>query len=220
MAILDPDEANATATAIDPGVGITPHLYNGQRLDQPTFHALYEPLPESFRAELIEGVVHIMHAVHARHGQPHADWIWLIKSYAIETPGCQVTNDTTVQLDPMNEVQPDGALWVEPRFGGQIRYDAKGYFLGSPELVIEIASSSLAVDMGAKKDVYERSNALEYVVFDEPNQLIRWFLKIDGRSSRPCPSTPTESIAPELSPACGSTSKRSSMGISGRFWRD
>jgi hypothetical protein len=32
-------------------------LVEGQRLDQPTFHALYETMPPGTRAELIDGVV-------------------------------------------------------------------------------------------------------------------------------------------------------------------
>ena len=32
-------------------------LVEGQRLDQPTFHALYEAMPPCTRAELIDGVV-------------------------------------------------------------------------------------------------------------------------------------------------------------------
>jgi hypothetical protein len=33
-------------------------LVEGQRLDQPTFHALYEAMPPGIRAELIDGVLH------------------------------------------------------------------------------------------------------------------------------------------------------------------
>jgi hypothetical protein len=32
-------------------------LVNGHRLDQPTFHALYEATPPATRAELVNGVV-------------------------------------------------------------------------------------------------------------------------------------------------------------------
>ena len=34
-------------------------LVDGQRLDQPTFHALYAAMPAGTRAELIDGVVHM-----------------------------------------------------------------------------------------------------------------------------------------------------------------
>ena len=34
-------------------------LVEGQRLDQPTFHALYEAMPPGTRAELIDGVVYM-----------------------------------------------------------------------------------------------------------------------------------------------------------------
>jgi hypothetical protein len=35
-------------------------LVEGQRLDQPTFHALYEAMPPGTRAELIDGVVAVV----------------------------------------------------------------------------------------------------------------------------------------------------------------
>jgi hypothetical protein len=34
-------------------------LVEGQRLDQPTFHAIYEAMPPGTRAELIDAVVYI-----------------------------------------------------------------------------------------------------------------------------------------------------------------
>jgi hypothetical protein len=37
--------------------GVPRTLVEGQRLDQPTFHALYEAMPPGTRAELIDGVV-------------------------------------------------------------------------------------------------------------------------------------------------------------------
>jgi hypothetical protein len=36
-----------------------PPLANGDHLDQRTFHARYEAMPEDFRAELIGGIVYM-----------------------------------------------------------------------------------------------------------------------------------------------------------------
>ena len=43
-------------------------LVEGQRLDQPTFHALYEAMPPGTRAELIDGVVYMPGAIGIEHG--------------------------------------------------------------------------------------------------------------------------------------------------------
>src|SRR5262245_2908564 len=41
------------------GEELMPPLEQGDRLDQPTFHARYEAMPPDTRAELIGGVVHM-----------------------------------------------------------------------------------------------------------------------------------------------------------------
>ena len=46
-----------------------PTLVEGQRLDQPTFHALYEAMPPGTRAELINGVVFMPNPVGLEHGR-------------------------------------------------------------------------------------------------------------------------------------------------------
>ena len=44
-------------------------LVAGQRLDQPTFHALYEAMPPGTRAELIDGVVYMPSPVGRAHSR-------------------------------------------------------------------------------------------------------------------------------------------------------
>ena len=54
-----------------------------------------------------------------------------------------------------------------------------GYLCGAPELVVEIARSSRAFDLGQKKDDYERAGVQEYVVVElEPNR-VHWFVRRD-----------------------------------------
>ena len=159
-----------------------PSLYDGQRLDQPAFHELYLKTPERFRAELIDGVVHVMSSpVSSGHGRPYLGVGWFLYSYAIETLGTVPQGDTTTKLGPKSEVQPDCALLIEPSSGGQTGEDEKGYTTGCPELIVEISSSTLSVDLKAKKRVYEEAGALEYVVFDEPHRKFHWFLLREGR---------------------------------------
>ncbi len=62
-------------------------LVEGQRLDQPTFHALYEAMPPGTRAELINGVVFMPSPVGHAHGRAHAPVIVWLHYYAEHTPG-------------------------------------------------------------------------------------------------------------------------------------
>ncbi len=53
-------------------------LVEGQRLDQPTFHALYEAMPPGTRAELIDGVVYMPGPLDRAHGSAQVPVIvWL-----------------------------------------------------------------------------------------------------------------------------------------------
>jgi Uma2 family endonuclease len=160
-----------------------PLLHDGQRLDQPTFHDLYLRTPEDFRAELIDGVVHVMSSPvnPKRHGRPHATFDWFLYSYRLETPGTEVQGDSTTKLDLQSEVQPDCSLLIDPSSGGQTGEDSQLYTTGCPELVVEIASSTLHVDLNTKKRIYERAGAKEYVVYDEPHRKIHWFVTRNGR---------------------------------------
>jgi Uma2 family endonuclease len=158
-----------------------PLLYDGQRLDQPTFHALYEQMDDDFKAELIDGVVHLTMTVHSRHGQADASMIGFLLIYSIETPGTIVRSNTTTTLGPRSEVQPDSALLIHPDYGGRTRIDAKTHMIEAAELVVEISDSTLRLDLNAKKRVYQEAGALEYVVFDIPNRKFHWFALEGGQ---------------------------------------
>ncbi len=158
----------------------TATLVEGQRLDQPTFHALYEAMPADARAELIDGVVWIP----GRIGIAHSDGtiallLWLV-GYAEQTPGVQSLNHVTLILDARNEPQPDEMLRVLPEYGGRTRNEG-GYVAGAPELVIEVAQSTRYLDLGPKFDQYERAGVLEYIVLAlEPDELA-WFVRENDR---------------------------------------
>jgi Uma2 family endonuclease len=162
-----------------------PLLYDGQRLDQPTFHQLYLQTPEDFRVELIDGVVSLMNMpLYEDHGCPDAELNGVLFLYTMDTPGTIVQGKTTIILDPSDEVQPDSALKIDPAWGGQTARDSRGATIGCPELVVEIASSSLGIDLNTKKNLYERAGALEYIVFDVLHQKFHWFARIEGRFQR------------------------------------
>lgn len=158
-----------------------PMLYDGQRLDQPTFHQLYLRTPDEFRAELIDGVVYLKMNVKARHGRADISFQAILYNYSMETPGTIPQGNSTTILGPRSEVQPDSALLIDPDFGGRTRDDPDGYTVKAPELVVEISDSTLRLDLNAKKRAYEQAGALEYIVFDIPNRKFHWFTLRDGK---------------------------------------
>ena len=188
MATVDDSDLSLSADA--PLTTSRPLLVDGQRLDQPTFHNLYEQMTEDFRAELIDGVVTLMNMpVFEDHGRPDASLIGLLFSYSIETPGTILQSNTTTKLAPSSEVQPDSVLRIDPACGGRTVRDPKGYTVNAPEFIVEISSSTLRIDLNAKKKVYEEAGALEYVVYDVLHQKFHWFILRDGRFE-PLPPDP------------------------------
>src|SRR5271168_467824 len=138
-------------------------LVEGQRLDQPTFHALYEAMPAGTQAELIGGVVFMPGPVGRAHGKANVPVIVWLSYYAEKTPGVEVLDNASTILGWKSEPQPDGLLRILREFGGQTRNE-RGFVHGAPELVVEVARATRYVDLGPKLDDYERAGVLEYVV--------------------------------------------------------
>lgn len=156
-----------------------PPLVGGQRLDQPTFHRLYEAMPRGTRAELINGVVSMPSPVGLEHGVAEMPVnVWL-HYYVEQTPGLKAANNATAILGNQSEPQPDAFLLILPEFGGRTRVEKK-MLRGAPELVVEVAHTSRYIDLGPKLEDYQRAGVLEYVVRAlEPDQVL-WFVLQDG----------------------------------------
>jgi Uma2 family endonuclease len=150
-----------------------PTLESGDRLTRAEFERRYEATPEKFKAELIEGVVYVSSPVRAFHGTPHAALITWLGVYWTATPGVSVADNTTTRLDLDNEPQPDALLRIE--IGGTSSVSEDGYIEGAPELVAEIATSSAAIDLGAKKNAYRRNGVQEYLVWQTFENRFSWF---------------------------------------------
>ena len=131
-------------------------LVEGQRLDQPTFHALYEATPPGTRAELINGVVFMPSPVGPRMVIAHVPVIVWLDYYAENTPGVQVLDNATTILGWKSETQPDAMLRILPECGGRTR-DEKGFIEGAPELVVEVSKATRYIDLGPKLADYERA---------------------------------------------------------------
>ena len=155
-----------------------PPLQSGDRLSRPEFERRYTLSPNVKKAELVEGVVYVASPLrHEQHGKPHSRIMTWLGVYQALTAGTDVSDAPTVRLDFDNEPQPDAVLFIQ---GGQVRLSQDGYLEGAPELVVEIAASSAAIDLGSKKQVYRRNGVLEYLVWQVYENQIDWFSLEDG----------------------------------------
>jgi Uma2 family endonuclease len=163
----------------------TPPLEPGDRLTRPEFERRYDAMPHLCKAELIEGVVYMPSPVrYRRHGRPHALLMgWLIH-YEAATPGVETADNSTARLDLDNEPQPDAVLLIDPARGGQARISQDDYIENAPELVAEVASSSVSIDLTAKLHVYRRNGVCEYVVWRVLERAVDWFVLRKGQYER------------------------------------
>jgi Uma2 family endonuclease len=158
-----------------------PPLDSGDRLNRYEFERRYSTMPSLKKAELIEGVVYAAAALRFRsHAEPHGNlmgWQW---TYKIFTPGVELGDNPTVRLDLDNEPQPDAVLLINEKCGGQARLSEDDYVEGAPELVAEIAASSVAIDLHDKKRAYRRNGVQEYIVWQVFEQRLDWFYLEQG----------------------------------------
>lgn len=158
-----------------------PPLQSGDRLTRPEFERRYAAAPDIKKAELIEGIVYVASPLrHEQHGKPHSRVMTWLGVYQAMTSGVDLSDAPTVRLDLDNEPQPDAVLFIEANAGGQSRISRDGYIEGAPELIVEIAASSAAIDTGSKKQVYRRNGVLEYVIWQSYENQLEWFCLMDG----------------------------------------
>jgi hypothetical protein len=165
-------------------------LKEGDRLSREEFERRYEAMPELKRAELINGVVLMPSPVRLQqHGSPHADLVGWLVNYRVATPGVCVGDNSTIRLDADNEPQPDALMIVGPSCGGQVRIDSDGYIEGGPELVAEVAASSINIDLTSKLQVYAQHGVREYLVWRVLDQAVDWFVLRQGQYDRLAPTS-------------------------------
>jgi Uma2 family endonuclease len=160
-------------------VQLIPPLENGDRLTRSEFERRYHTMPDVKKADLIEGIVYMASPVRIRsHGKPHAYIMGWLATYDSATPGVELADNTTVRLDADNEPQPDALLRIEN--GGQSRISEDDYVEGAPELIVEIAASSAAIDAYDKLKVYRRNQVQEYLIWRVYDGEFDWFILKDG----------------------------------------
>lgn len=153
-----------------------PPLEDGQPLSRDEFERRYEAMPGLRKAELIEGVVHMPPVSLEGHAEPHLSLVTWVGTYKAATPGVRAGDNPSIRLDTASEPQPDVCLFIDPRRGGQAEIDADDYVSGAPELVVEIARSSVHRDLGSRLAMYQRNGVREYLVWRIEARALDWFV--------------------------------------------
>jgi Uma2 family endonuclease len=155
-------------------------LESGDHLTREEFHRRYCARPDIKKAELIDGVVYVPSPVRSRqHGRPHGLVVTWLGVYVSLTPDVFLDDNSTIYLDARVEVQPDAFLW-RPALGGGFETE-DGYFEGVPQLIVEVAASSVSYDLHEKKEAYRRNGVGEYLVWRVLDEAIDWFRLRDGQ---------------------------------------
>ena len=154
-------------------------LEHGDCMTREEFHRRYSARPDIKKAELIDGVVYVPSPVRIRrHARPHAFVVGWLSQYIAVAPDVNLADNGTIYLDGRVEVQPDAFLWREDSGGGYENED--DYFEGAPQLIVEIAASSVSYDLHQKKEAYRRNGVPEYVVWRVLDRVIDWFRLRNG----------------------------------------
>jgi Uma2 family endonuclease len=171
--LVDPAQAQAEASL--------PILENGDHLTRDEFERRFDAMPDLKRAELLEGIVYMGSPVRLqRHGRPHARISGWLFSYEAQTPGVILGDNTSVRIDDESMPQPDLCLIIDPARGGQAIISEDDYIEGGPELVVEVSSSTVSIDLHTKLRVYRRNKVREYVVWRVINKAVDWFVLREG----------------------------------------
>jgi Uma2 family endonuclease len=161
---------------IDRNGAISP-LESGDRLSAEEFMERYEAMPGLKKAELIAGVVYVPSPVrHRYHGRQHHLFLNWLGHYEAGTPGVEGGDNSTLLLDEENVPQPDCLMFIQPEHGGHVKIDEEGYIHGAPDLVAEVAASSVSYDLHDKLRTYANSGVREYLVWRVRDLQVDWFV--------------------------------------------
>jgi Uma2 family endonuclease len=97
-----------------------------------------------------------------------------------KTPHLDIGDNSTSRLDEDNEPQPDAMLLL-PTWAGSSAKLEDGYVCGAPDLVCEVAASSVSIDLHGKKNAYRRNGVKEYIAWRIEDGKVDWFALVEGR---------------------------------------
>ena len=109
----------------------------------------------------------------------HGDASLWLATYVKSIPALDFADNVSIRLDSENEIQPDLCAWISKEFGGSA-VATEEYLEGAPDLVIEVAASSAAMDLGDKLKAYRRNGVREYVVLEVHEQQTHWYMLENG----------------------------------------
>ncbi len=147
-------------------------LCDGDRLSRDEFLRRWELLPDLKHAQLLDGIVYMGSPVSRNQSGVHSDFVTWLGTYMARTPGCQTLTEGTALMET-DAPQPDIALRILPSFGGQSR-DEGPYLADAPELIVEVAASSRARDLGPKAKLYLKAGVCEYLTALVEEERIVW----------------------------------------------
>jgi Uma2 family endonuclease len=75
-------------------------------------------------------------------------------------------------------------MLIAPKSGGQATISEDDYVENAPELVCEVSSSTVSIDLHAKFRVYQRNRVREYIVWRVLDREIDWFVLRAGKFQR------------------------------------
>jgi Uma2 family endonuclease len=152
---------------------LLPPLCEGDRLTRDEFMRRWEAMPDLKHAELIDGIVYMASPLSRPHSRFHFVLGGWLASYESATPGCEGGMEGTWLMAERDVSQPDLTLRILPEKGGQSS-DEGDYTAGAPELIVEVAASSRARDLGVKLKLYERMGVKEYLVAVTSQSILIW----------------------------------------------
>lgn len=174
-----------------------PQLRPGDHLSVAEFQRRYACAPDTWIAELIEGIVYMPSPVTDLHSAPHLDLSVWLGTYSHHTPSVVALTTQSVRLGGDNEVQPD--VLLRRTSGGTSTRTDEGYIEGPPELVCEVSYTSATYDLHVKKALYERAGVQEYLVWRVEDKAIDWWSLHNGKYS-PIPELETGIVESRVFP--------------------
>jgi Uma2 family endonuclease len=151
-------------------------MVDGERMTPEEFDRRIAFEDEGTRIELIDGRVRIVAPARGEHAEGHSELHGWVFTYSATRGGISVKLDGLLDLPTGERVAPDIFVFRE----GSVHQDADGRMRGVPELVMEVAVASVADDLGAKREVYERAGVPEYIVWAVREGRLLWFALNEG----------------------------------------
>lgn len=163
---------------------------------QPTIGLTYDDLaamPEDhLRRELLDGELFVTASPVPRHQRIVVRLVRALDDYAREHGGEVLPAPLDVYLSHTNVVAPDLLFVLKEHLG---RFDERK-FVGPPDVVIEISSpSTRRIDLGKKRDIYERFAVPEYWFVDLRREVVEVRRLVEERFGVPRVLVPGEVLS-------------------------